>query len=449
MTSVTEVLYLRRPRLEYVSPPICEFDFSSSGGPIISLEALGQLLAPSGFVLGGRGRFRLSWSNYPGAICYTVYKAVDSNNPFGAYVIVAECIEDPEIDLEPEGPGCYRVSAITPHGETQLSEPICGVGSCPFILSGATPPSQLVTAGDAAAISCLIGNPDTATSYRWFKDGMLYLDTTATTQETLSFPSVALSDAGSYALVVSNVECDDTSSPSILQVSPSGGSDPIAYWKMDGLADPQLDEVNGTPLTFQFNVVGTPGDPGKINEAFRYDSNNNQSCVYQTALLSSLKATGAGAELLFWLQFNNVVTPPSTVCDISISQIFLTDIDAAGLVMTYDPLNDPGFLTISFDTALIHTPFTHTIGGFHFFRVRYDATSGKVGFSFDNGALIESAGTRFLLGTPISGLVGVSTRAGPGTRLNVNLDEFGVFGNSLSDPEADSWWNGGAGRTYP
>jgi hypothetical protein len=196
---------------------------------------------------------------------------------------------------------------------------------------------------------------------------MLYLDTTATTQETLSFPSVVLADAGSYALVVSNVECDDTSSPSILQVSPSGGSDPIAYWKMDGAGATPIDEVAAIPMPFQFNVVGTPGVSGKINESFRYGANNSQSCRYQTALLSALKFTGAGAELLFWLRFDDVlVSPPSTVMDFTIGQSFLTDTDAASMFMQYEPLNDPGFLTIAFGTASIHTPFAHTIGDFHF-----------------------------------------------------------------------------------
>jgi hypothetical protein len=105
-------------------------NFSNSAGPEIVLEPLNELLAPSGFVISGEGRFHLSWNSYPGALCYSVYKAVDELDPFGNYKIVAECITDNFIDLDTFGPGPYRVSAITLDGETELSDPlILGAGS--------------------------------------------------------------------------------------------------------------------------------------------------------------------------------------------------------------------------------------------------------------------------------------------------------------------------------
>jgi hypothetical protein len=57
--------------------------------------------------------WRLSWNAYPGALCYTVYKLVDSE-----YVIVAECIDGTELDLDDLGPGTYVPVVITPDGET-------------------------------------------------------------------------------------------------------------------------------------------------------------------------------------------------------------------------------------------------------------------------------------------------------------------------------------------
>lgn len=221
MNAVIEVLYLRRPRLEYISPPVCEFDFSSSGGPVVVLDALGRLLAPTGFVVGGRGRFTLSWNNYPGALCYTVYKAVDSNNPFGEYVVVAECIPDPNINLEPEGEGCYRVSAITENGESELSDPICSVGSCPFITSGANPPDQVLDAGDTITLSTTIHNQGLASSYHWFKDGVFTYDTTATTQEILEITPAAPEHSGTYVLVINEGDdsCEDVSDPATVTVN--------------------------------------------------------------------------------------------------------------------------------------------------------------------------------------------------------------------------------------
>lgn len=122
---------MRRPRLRYVSPGVCEASFSGSGTPLIILDALARGLGPTGLVLGGSGGFQLSWNNYPGALCFSVYKAVDELDPFGPYVLIAECITDNFIDLDSFGPGVYRVTAITEEGESDPSDPIVveGAGS--------------------------------------------------------------------------------------------------------------------------------------------------------------------------------------------------------------------------------------------------------------------------------------------------------------------------------
>jgi hypothetical protein len=124
MNSVYEYLFLRRPKIEYVCPALCEFPFSSSGTPIIVLEDIHKKHGPTGLILGGTGNTRLSWDAYPGALCYTVYKAVDELDPFGPYQIVAECISDNFIDLDNFGDGVYRITAITLDGETDPSDSI-------------------------------------------------------------------------------------------------------------------------------------------------------------------------------------------------------------------------------------------------------------------------------------------------------------------------------------
>lgn len=122
MKSSLDVLFLRRPVLNYVSPPICDVLFSSSSGPVIILNPLGHLSGVTGHIAGGSGRWHLSWDNYPGALCYSVYRATDREHPDSSeYVVIAECING-GFDT---GPGCYRISAITLDGETPLSEPLC------------------------------------------------------------------------------------------------------------------------------------------------------------------------------------------------------------------------------------------------------------------------------------------------------------------------------------
>jgi hypothetical protein len=128
VNTILDLLILRQPRLIYVCPPICEALFSSTGGPTIILNPFTKKKV-RGLVFGGHGgNVVLRWDAIPGVICYTIYRALDSNDPFGAYEIVAECIND-DCDGVPcyqiVVDGCYRVSAITPDGETELSDPIC------------------------------------------------------------------------------------------------------------------------------------------------------------------------------------------------------------------------------------------------------------------------------------------------------------------------------------
>lgn len=135
MTSVFDYLCLRKPRLDYISPPIC-CDFSGSGAPVIVLDPFGRILAPTGFILGGEGNLQLSWDIYPGALCFNIYQAVDDNQPDGPYVLIAECIENNFFQL-PETE-VYKVTAITREGESEFSGPITvtgggggGGGGCP------------------------------------------------------------------------------------------------------------------------------------------------------------------------------------------------------------------------------------------------------------------------------------------------------------------------------
>lgn len=93
------------------------------------LDPFGRLAAPSGLVLSGSGNLTLSWDVYPGALCFNIYQASDPNNPEGEYVIIAECVEGNSFQLP--GPGSYRVSAITPEGESELSDSVRVEGPAP------------------------------------------------------------------------------------------------------------------------------------------------------------------------------------------------------------------------------------------------------------------------------------------------------------------------------
>lgn len=118
-----DVLQLRRPKIEYISPPVCEGIFSGSGSPTIVLEPF-DTSKITGLVLGGEGNLHLRWPNFPGALCYNVYQKQED----GSYALLMECVPDTEVEVPV---GCFKVSAITAQGETQLSLSVCNNGEPP------------------------------------------------------------------------------------------------------------------------------------------------------------------------------------------------------------------------------------------------------------------------------------------------------------------------------
>lgn len=114
---INDVIFLRRPTLNYVCPPVCEVLFSSTGFPVIVLNPVPHHGPPVARIDDGV----LQWKAYPGAICFNIYKAT-TDDPNGPYEIIRECYPTLEIPVDP---GCYRVSAITIDGESDLSNVVC------------------------------------------------------------------------------------------------------------------------------------------------------------------------------------------------------------------------------------------------------------------------------------------------------------------------------------
>lgn len=121
MSVARDVLFLRRPKLDYVSPPVCETIFSGSGSPVITLDPFDALNKITGIVVeGGDGSTRIvTWPVYPGAICYTIYLDND-----GELTVIAECVDDTTLELPDDITGPIRIAPITPDGEGPVSDPI-------------------------------------------------------------------------------------------------------------------------------------------------------------------------------------------------------------------------------------------------------------------------------------------------------------------------------------
>lgn len=140
MNSVMDILFARRPCINYVSPAICEGDITSGSGfglPSIVLEPFGGFPPVVGLTVAGAwpGPFSLTWEASPGAICYNVYRLED-----GELVLIFECVQAPgggggggggggdPIILppggNPDGGDVIVVTIVTPDGESPPSHTI-------------------------------------------------------------------------------------------------------------------------------------------------------------------------------------------------------------------------------------------------------------------------------------------------------------------------------------
>ena len=121
-----DLLWLRVPPIRYVSPPACLEESSGSGssGPILVVEH------PARFKVTGL-RVEdcvLHWDALPSGcagscapvLCYNVYRTETGGN---VYSVFAECVNVTEFSVSDNA--CYRVSAITTEGESDLSDVVC------------------------------------------------------------------------------------------------------------------------------------------------------------------------------------------------------------------------------------------------------------------------------------------------------------------------------------
>lgn len=132
-----DVLHARQPKLDYISPAVCEYIFSGSGFGELLLDDWG-LDAIQGWmnVYGDNGDHNLNWDTREGNICVMVWRADDPDNPLtSTYTLVADCVQSPWnppvcpppncVGCPPPRPPCYTLQVLTEAGLSPFSVPIC------------------------------------------------------------------------------------------------------------------------------------------------------------------------------------------------------------------------------------------------------------------------------------------------------------------------------------
>lgn len=151
MNQVLDVLLLRRVRLEYISPPICQAILSGSGSSLMLAAVLGPE-APHSLTFSGQCERFLTWVGSDETVCTSLYKAQNPLDPLTLYVLEAECLTPGSVSVCSDGWWCY--STLTADGvESDRSEPVLS----PLVGARVNIP---VTIPDGAVRLNLFRNPD-------------------------------------------------------------------------------------------------------------------------------------------------------------------------------------------------------------------------------------------------------------------------------------------------
>jgi hypothetical protein len=258
MNQQFEYLFARRLPINYDAAAACEVNFSSTAEPMIVLDPFPAHAGVTGLRFEWDGAWKLKWDITPGAICYSVYRVVDEDDPYGDYVLVAECIPDLEITFDP-GPGggtpTFRVTVITEDGgETPIEDtpPVTWIGNCPQITghSPATEPAFHEFQGwDDVSLSVTVAGTSPFT-YNWYHE---YIFHHSSSSSSYDFP-MRKNLAGHWSVAVTGHVPGCSSANSNLwdirylplQIITSGSLDPAAC-----LSEPYAyacQAMHGTPM---------------------------------------------------------------------------------------------------------------------------------------------------------------------------------------------------------
>jgi hypothetical protein len=172
-----DVLHARQPKLDYISPAVCEYIFSGSGFSSLLLDDNWNddpVSSATIVIYGSGGDHSLNWEPVIGAICYMIYQADDPLNPLtSTYTLVADCVEGNTWNPPPPPgggppfppPPCYVIQALTDAGLAPFGVPVCNPPppSCPYCGGGGGGTTTEPCFTDPDNVNFKLGDPSSFT----------------------------------------------------------------------------------------------------------------------------------------------------------------------------------------------------------------------------------------------------------------------------------------------
>jgi len=216
----------------------------------------------------------------------------------------------------------------------------------------------------------------------------------------------------------------------------------LSYWTFDDyVINSLILDSTANSFDLSYNTVDGTILAGKVGNCFRPNNPTDLQCFTGDFSLFN-NANDTGFTVCGWVQLNPAdATGDGLVCFFSWS--------APGSDFGLHLLNADLILEINGDGVefeQIVYPFPQD-GGWHFYRAWYDPTDNIARLQLDNGTIMASAVIPVASGNGNQvKFAGNASFAGSTERY---LDETGFWKRPLSNSEALSLWNGGAGTTFP
>jgi len=282
MDSVLDFLFLRRLRVNYISPPVCPVPIASASGLSFPVQSICPLLCPdapnldSGFLVWGIEPLPANCCT--NVVCFNLYQQIGNS-----FVPVSQC-QQPNT-LVVCSAASWRVSAIFSTGvETPLSAPVVSDGINPLTI--ALPFAEGVV------------------SYRVVKNGVTILLTFMSGGYEICNPPACYS--------LSQITSDGETCLSVttcMQAPPpppphDSLNDVAAYWKLNDLPNgTRLDSIGTNHLTDLGGNFGTGG--GIVYPVAIQGSDVNPLALFHAD--DAVLGAGPGVSFSFSLWMNNTV----------------------------------------------------------------------------------------------------------------------------------------------
>jgi len=341
-------------------------------------------------------------------------------------------------DVTSNNVGTYTVVVTNLAGAVTSSNAFLTITSSPPVVV-TQPTNQTAVAGGTAAFS-VTATGSTPLSFQWNFNGT---NITGANNATLTLSNVQLTNAGNYAVTVTNLYGSVTSSNAVLTVLVAPPCDPdpsglVAWWQGEGNAYDSIGTNNGTP------VGGVTYTNGEVGRAFMLDNVNTTTSYIPLPASPSLNlGTSGGLTIECWIKPDAATLrggAPIIEWDSATTDGLQLWIDLSANIKDTSGSSH----SLAADGLVNSNSFQHV-------ALTYDKNSGNA-FLYYNGVAVATANIGNI--TPQTTYpVNIGRRTGQpignGSNYGGLIDELSLYNRALSSNEIAAIYNAGSEGKCP